>query len=124
MLKHLKHKALKTKSGSKSRLEVLRVSQVSSAMKSLISPASGGRSKVKKVLRKKSGSLHERSKKVAKQVETHLEEEETTINAVVGPEFSTKPEAEKVRNGSPGQSGLMYPGWHASAAGALVRLAK
>ena len=110
VLKHLK--VMKTKklvnskgSGNKSRLEVLRVSQVSSAMKSLISPASGGRSKVKRVLRKKSGSLLERPK--------------LTSNDVIDPKLGTTPETEKVGNGSPGQSGLMYPGWHASAAGTI-----
>ena len=110
VLKHLK--VMKTKklvnskgSRNKSRLEVLRVSQVSSAMKSLISPASGGRSKVKRVLRKKSGSLLERPK--------------LTSNDVIDPKLGTTPETEKVGNGSPGQSGLMYPGWHASAAGTI-----
>ena len=110
VLKHLK--VMKTKklvnskgSGNKSRLEVLRVSQVSSAMKSLISPASGGRSKVKRVLRKKSGSLLERPK--------------LTSNDVIDPKLGMTPETEKVGNGSPGQSGLMYPGWHASAAGTI-----
>ena len=120
VLKHLK--VMKTKklvnskgSGNKSRLEVLRVSQVSSAMKSLISPASGGRSKVKRVLRKKSGSLLERPKLAAKEIEG----EETTSNDVIDPKLGTTPETEKVGNGSPGQSGLMYPGWHASAAGTI-----
>jgi len=120
VLKHLK--VMKTKklvnskgSGNKSRLEVLRVSQVSSAMKSLISPASGGRSKVKRVLRKKSGSLLERPKLAAKEIEG----EETTSNDVIDPKLGTTPETEKVGNGSPGQSGLMYPGWHASAAGGV-----
>ena len=112
VLKHLKVMKTKKGGGSKNRLEVLRVSQVSSAMKSLISPASGGRSKVKRVLRKKSGSLHERPKSAAKKVE-----EETTSNDGIGSKHSTRA---KVRNGSPGQSGLMYPGWHASAAGILV----
>ena len=124
VLKHLK--VMKTKrlanangSGSKSRLDVLRVSQVSSAMKSLISPASGGRGKVRKVLRKKSGSLQERPKLVAKKVEIHNKEKETNPQNVIGPKLCTKPATESVRNGSPGQSGQMYPGWHASAAGAF-----
>jgi len=111
VLKHLKVMKTKKGGGSKNRLEVLRASQVSSAMKSLISPASGGRSKVKRVLRKKSGSLHERPKSAAKKVE-----EETTSNDGIGSKHSTRA---KVRNGSPGQSGLMYPGWHASAAGGV-----
>jgi len=121
-------KVMKTKrlanakgSGSKSRLDVLRVSQVSSAMKSLISPASGGRGKVRKVLRKKSGSLQERPKLVAKEAITDNEERETTFHDVIDPKLSTKPETESVRNGSPGQSGLMCPGWHASAAGGVHR---
>ena len=110
MLKHLK--VIKPKvSGSKSRLDVLRVS---SATKSLISPASGGRTRVRRVPRKKSASLPERPKLAAKQ---SAEEEESTD--AIGPKRCTKPETEDVRNGSPGQSGLMYPGWHASAAGSI-----
>ena len=110
VLKHLK--VIKPKvSGSKSRLEVLRVS---SATKSLISPASGGRTRVRRVLRKKSASLPERPKLAAKQ---SAEEEESTDG--IGPKRGTKPETDDVRNGSPGQSGLMYPGWHASAAGSI-----
>ena len=96
VLKHLK--VTKTKrlanakgSGSKSRLDVLRVSQVSSAMKSLISPASGGRGKVKKVLRKKSGSLQEKPNVVSKPVEIHNKEKETNPHNVIGPKLCTKP---------------------------------
>merc|ERR1719342_370256 len=118
----MKPKRLPNSKGSvsKSRLEMLRVSQVSSAMKSLISPAgSSARSKVKRVLRKKSGSLQERPQLVAKEVETRKMEEETSVNDVINPKLSTRQETAKVRNGSPGQSGLMYPGWHASAAGGV-----
>ena len=41
------------------------------------------------------------------------------FNDVIDPKLGTTPETEKVGNGSPGQSGLMYPGWHASAAGTI-----
>ena len=62
--------------GNKSRLEVLRVSQVSSAMKSLISPASGGRSKIRRVLKKKSGGLLERPKLASKKVRANIQNRE------------------------------------------------
>ena len=112
--------------GNKSRLEVLRVSQVSSAMKSLISPASGGRSKIRRVLKKKSGGLLERPKLASKKVRANIQNREQgkTFDDGMGSKSWTKPESQGVMNGSAGQSGLMYPGWHASSAGANTCLFK
>ena len=112
----LKSKELSSSKGNKTRLEVLRVSQKSSVVKSLKSPASLGRGQVKRVLRKKSASDQQKlsSKTISSGKQT---EEKQTASGDNASKLDVKRETVGARNGSPGQTGLMYPGWHASAAG-------
>jgi len=114
----LKSKELPSSKGNKTRLEVLRVSQKSSVVKSLKSPASLGRGQVKRVLRKKSAS--DQPKLSSKTISSgkHTEEKQTACGDNAS-KLDVKRETVGARNGSPGQTGLMYPGWHASAAGGV-----